>query len=221
MSRRRARCLVSDAAETVISFATNATNSVPHNKILLLRSFAALLFLGAFAAVLVVVGGPILSRADMPPVSANSILRCYDSAGKYQPCAMRLSRTDTSPMQVNGILKCYDSAGKYQPCVTRASASQSRFNGRTTGTEQLASWTTTALYQVDQPANWTTSTPVVRQGSASGRPRESSTSGRPRAFAICRRRLIPCFLSTLRRGLTHIASAAAIVGQARPAREHL
>jgi hypothetical protein len=33
--------------------------------------------------------------------------------------------------------------------------------------------------------------------------------------------LIPCFFSVLRRGLTHIASAAATVGQARSAREHL
>lgn len=208
MSDRRVRRPVSDAAETVMSFATNATNSDPHSKFRLLGTFAALLFLGAFAALLAVIAVPMLSRADMPPVPANRTLKCYDSAGRYQPCAMRLSRAEMPPMRANNTLKCYDSAGQYEPCVTRASASRLGFNGRTTGTDQLASWTTTALYQVDQAANWTTSTPVVRR---------SSTSGRPRALAICRRRLIPCFLSTLRRGLMHIASVAEI----RPPREHL
>jgi hypothetical protein len=33
-------------------------------------------------------------------------------------------------------------------------------------------------------------------------------------LAICRQRLIPCFFSTLRRRLTHIASVAAIVRRA-------
>ena len=98
MSDRRVRRPVSDAAETVISFAINATNSVPHSKILLL---------GAFAALLVVVAVPILSRADMPP---NRTLKCYDSAGQYQPCVARLSRADMPLMQANSTLKCYDSA---------------------------------------------------------------------------------------------------------------
>jgi hypothetical protein len=209
MSDRRVRRPVSDAAETVISFAINATNSVPHSKILLLGAFAALLFLGAFAALLVVVAVPILSRADMPP---NRTLKCYDSAGQYQPCVARLSRADMPLMQANSTLKCYDSAGQYQPCVTQARASQSRFNDRTTGADQLASWTTTALYQVDLPANWATSAPVARR---------SSTLGKRPALATCRRRLIPCFLSTLRRGLTRIASVAETVGHARPARDHL
>lgn len=182
MRDRRLKRPVSDAARTVMSLATNATYSDPHSKLRLLGTFAALLFLGAFAALLVVIAVPMLSRADMPP------------------------------MPVNSTLKCYDSVGQYEPCVTRASASRLGLNGRTTGTDQLASWTTTALYQVDQPENLTTSAPVVRR---------SNTSGRHRALAICRRRLIPCLLSTLRRGLTHIASVAATVGQARPAREHL
>lgn len=212
MRDRRLKRPVSDAARTVMSLATNATYSDPHSKLRLLGTFAALLFLGAFAALLVVIAVPMLSRADMPPVPANRTLKCYDSAGKDQPCAMRLSRTDMPPMPVNSTLKCYDSVGQYEPCVTRASASRLGLNGRTTGTDQLASWTTTALYQVDQPENLTTSAPVVRR---------SNTSGRHRALAICRRRLIPCLLSTLRRGLSHIASVAATVGQARPAREHL
>jgi hypothetical protein len=40
-------------------------------------------------------------------------------------------------------------------------------------------------------------------------------------LAICGRRLLPCFFSALRRGVTHIAFVAATVGQPRPAREHL
>jgi hypothetical protein len=208
MSDLRVRRSVSDAAETVISFATKAISSVPHSKILLLGAFAALLFSGAFA-LLVVVVVPILSRADMPP---NRTLRCYDNAGEYQPCVAQLFRADMPPMQANSTLKCYDSAGQYQPCVTQARASQSRFNDQAIGADQLASWTTTALYQADLPANGTTSAPVARR---------SSTLGKRPALATCRRRLIPCFLSTLRKGLTRIASVAETVGQARPAREHL
>jgi hypothetical protein len=147
-----------------------------------------ILLLGAFAALLVVVAVPILFRVDVPAVAANS------------------------------TLKCYDSAGNAEPCVTRASASPSQ-DDPTTGA-QPASWTTTALYQqvslatsaVDQPANWTKSTPAVRRSTMPGK-RPGSTD--------CGRRFIPCFFSSLRRGLTHIASVAASVGQARPAREHL
>jgi hypothetical protein len=51
--------------------------------------------------------------------------------------------------------------------------------------------------------------------------RRSSKPEKRLALAACRRRLIPCVFSTLRRGLTHIASVAAMIGQARPAREHL
>ena len=223
MSARRVRRTVSDAAETIIPFAANATNSVPHSKILHLRVFAALLFLGAFAALLVVVAVPILSRADMPPVPTSS------------------------------TLKCYDSAEKYEPCVTQASASQSRFNGRTTGADQAAGWTRTALYQAHQPPSWTrtalyqahqppswtrtalyqahqppswTRTALYQAHqpanltTSAPAARHSSTSRKHPALAICARRLIPCFLSALRRRLTHIASVAATVGQARPAREH-
>src|SRR5271169_4922835 len=173
MSGRRVRRAVSETAQTVSPFAANATNSVPHRKILLLAVFATLL---------VVVTVPILSRTDTLPVVANS------------------------------TLKCYDSTGNYEPCVTPASASPSRFNGRTTGTHQPPNWAATALYlqagwataAVDQPPNWTTSAPAARQ---------SSTSGKRRALAICGGRLVPCLFSAVRRGLTHIASAAAIVGQ--------
>lgn len=156
------------------------------------------LVLGVFAPLLVVVAVPILFRADMPSVATNSTLNCYDSAGNYEAC------------------------------VTPAGASPSQFNDRTTGAQQLASWTTTALYQqaiwptttVDQPANWKTSaidqsTNLITSAPAARR----STPGK--RSAICARRLIPCFFSALRRGLTHIASVAATAGQARPAKEHL
>jgi hypothetical protein len=190
MSMRRVRRPVSVAAETVIPVGANATNSVPRSKILLLRAFAALLVV---AALVVVVAFPIISGTDVPPVPANSTLKCYDSEGKYQPCLS-------------------------------ASISPSRFTGRTVG--ELASWTTTALYQValyqgddhqlnwvdDHPANWTTSAPTAQR---------STTSGKHSASARCGRRLLPCFFSAVARGLTHMASVAGTVGQARPARARL
>jgi hypothetical protein len=180
MSGRQARRLVSDTAESLIQFAASAAILAPRGKILLL---------GAFAALPVILAVPILFQTDMPPVAADS------------------------------TLKCYDSAGNYEPCLTRASAGPSRFNVRTASTLRPPAWTTTALYQesswatpaVDQPAN-STSAPVARR---------SGKSGKRLALATCGRRLIPCVFSTLRRGLTHIASVAAIMGRARPAREHL
>jgi hypothetical protein len=180
MGGRRARCPVSDTAATVVRFAAGAANLVPHSKILLS---------GAFAALLVVAAVPILFRVDMPPVAASS------------------------------PLKCYDSAGKYEPCLTQAGAPLPRLSERTTEAHQPASWTTTALYQQaslataepDQPANWTTSAPAAQHSGTPGK--------RP---ALCGQRFIPCLFSSLRRGLTRIASAAANVGRSRPAaREHL
>jgi len=206
MSEPRLRRPVSAA----IPFAANATNWVPHSKTLLLATFAALLFLGAFAVLHVVVTAP--SRADMPPVLANRTLKCYDGTGKYEPCVTLLSRAHIAPKPANSTLRCYDSAGQYEPCVTRATASQSRFSGPTTGADQLASWTITALYPVDQPANWTASAPAAWR---------SGTSERRPARAVCRRRLVPCFFSALQKGLAHIASVAATVGETRPARERL
>lgn len=131
-----------------------------------------------------------------------------------------LYRADRTSVAANSTLKCYDSVGNYEPCAARARASAARLDGRTTGSDQPPSWITTALYQeanwpanaVDQPANWTTGVPAARHASA---PRKR------RALAGCRRHLIPCFFSALRKGVTHIASAAANLGQARPAREHL
>jgi hypothetical protein len=152
------------------------------------------LLLGAFSALLVAVAAPIIVG---PPVAANSSLKCHDSAGNYEPC---LTEASTSP----------------------------RFSRQTTESHQAPSWTTTALYQqeswaitaLDQPAKWkttaidqsaylTTSAPAARR----------STPGK--RSAICGRRLIPCFFSALRSGFTHIASVAATMGQARPAKEHL
>jgi len=162
--------------------------------------FGKIPFLGMFVPLLVVVAVLILFRADMLSVAANS------------------------------TLKCYDSAGNHEPCITRAGASLSRSNGRTAGAHQLASWTATALYKqtiwttpaVDQPANWTTTAveqPADRTTSAPAARRSSSTIGKHPA--ICRRRLIPCFFSALRRGFTHLAAVAATAGHARPARERL
>jgi hypothetical protein len=128
-----------------------------------------------------------------------------------------LFRVHMPPVAASSPLKCYDSAGNYKPCLMQASAS---LNDRTTEAHQPASWTTTALYQqaslatteLDQPASWATSAPAAQR---------SGTPGKRPALAICGQRFIPCFFSTLRRGLTRIASVAANVGRARPAREHL
>jgi hypothetical protein len=191
MRGRRVRRAVSDVAETVIPFAAGARNSVLHGK--------ALLF-GVFAALPAVVAAASLFRADMPPVAANS------------------------------TLKCYDSAGNYEPCVTRASAPASRLNGRTTRPPQIASWTRAALYQQaswatgtrDQPESWaTTALDQPANSTSASAARRSATPGKRSASVVCRRRLIPCFFSALRRGFTHIVSVAAAVGQGRPAREHL
>lgn len=158
MSGRRARRPVSDAAESVIQFAAKAANSTPRSKILLL---------GAFAALSVIVAVPILFRADTPSVAADS------------------------------TLKCYDSAGNYQPCPTRAIAAPSRFDGRTTWTIRPPTWTTTALYQesswatpaVDQPAN-SPSAPVARRSSKPGKRLALAACGRrliPCVFSTLRR----------------------------------
>jgi hypothetical protein len=197
MSGQRVRRLVSDTAGIVILFAANATKPVLHSRILLS---------GAFAASLLVVGVPILFEADVSPVAADGTLKCYDGAGNHEPCA---TQANTSP--------------------ERFSASPARFNGSTAGALRPPSWTTAALYEqsswaiaaADQQPSWTTaeadqsanptSAPIVRHGGGRW--------GRHQASASCRRHLIPCFLATLRRGLTHIASAAA--SAARPAREHL
>ena len=169
------------AAKTAIGFTAEAASFRLHRKFLLL---------GAFVALLAVAASPLLSRKNMPVVAAN------------------------------GTLKCYGSAGNYEPCVTPLNASRWRLNGGPTPADQPASWTTTTLYQqarwataaADEPANWETSPPASQR---------SNTPAKHSASVACRRKLIPCFFSALRRGLTHIASAAANLGQARPGREHL
>jgi hypothetical protein len=162
-------------------------------------SLRKILLLGAIAPLLVIAAVPILLGTEMPAGETDSKLNCYDRVGNYEPC------------------------------VTRATVSPSHVNGRTTAAHQPASWTTTALYQqavfpgtvVDHPADWTTSTVDQPASSTISVPatRRSSTLGKRQT--ICGRRLIPCLFSALRSGFTHIASVAATVGQARPAREHL
>lgn len=181
MGGQRVRHAVSVVAETVIAFATKATHSIPHRRVLLL---------GAPAALLVAVAVPILSFADLPSGPAT------------------------------GTLKCYDSAGNYESCAARASASPAQLNGRTGGPHRLPGWITSALYleatsaagAVEQPANGTTNAGAARRIGA---------SRKHIASAACSRRVIPCIFSALRRGVTHIASAAANLSQPRPAREHL
>jgi hypothetical protein len=155
-------------------------------------------FLGLFAPLLVVIAVPILFRNDMTSVAANSTLNCYDSIGNHEPCE------------------------------TPVGAPQSRFNGRPTELHQLASWTTAALYQqtvwpitaVDQPANWKTSA-IDQSANLTASAPAARHSAPGKRSTMCGRRLIPCFFSALRRGFTQIASVAATVGQARPAKERL
>lgn len=212
MSSQRVGHPASDSTDTVTPFAADAANSVLHSKIVLF---------GALAALFVVVAVAISCRPTIPSVTADSTLKCYDRAGMPISCRADMP----SVAAANSTLKCYDGAGNYESCVTRAGAP----GLRTTRANQPASWTTTAPYQqatttapyqqtssatiaVVQPANWTTSAPAARRGSP---------PARRRASAICGRHLIPCFFSALRRGVTHMASVAAIAAGARPAREHL
>lgn len=177
MNGWRVRRPVSYAAETVVPFVANAAKSVCCGKLLLL---------GAFSALLVVLAIPILIRADMPSAGANGTLKCYDSAGNYQPCGARASAATLSPL--NG----------------RTAAAHQPVSSATTVFDQQEGWATTV---VDQPADWKTNAPATRPSSASRK--------RP-ALAACGRRLIACFFAALRRKVTHLASVAAIEAGARP-----
>lgn len=131
-----------------------------------------------------------------------------------------LSFADLPTKAATSTLKCYDRAGNSESCATRANASAPQPDGRISGPHRLPGWITSALYQeaasaagaVEQPANEATSAAAARRTSA---PRKHIAS------AACSRRVIPCLFSALRRGVTHIASAAANLSQPRPAREHL
>ena len=154
--------------------------------------YRKIVLFGAFVPLAVVVAAPLMFHADAPPVAAN-------------------------------ILKCYDSSGNHVPCATEARASPSPPTGRTTAAQQPASWIATARYQqvswattgVDQPASWASAAVDQPATGAPAAPR-SSTPLKRQAYASCRRHLLPCFFSTLRRGL-HLAAAAG--AQARSARE--
>lgn len=205
----------SDAAETVIPIAADAANSIGRRNI----GRRNILRLGAVAALLVVVAVPLLFEADIPSVAANSTLKCYDRYGSPEPCVTQASafpsrfdgRTMAAPQPAP-----WTAIAAYQPRSWTASPRQ-QASWATTGTDQQVSWATTAVDQqasgasaaVDQSANSAT-TAAARRAAL-----------KRRALAKCRRNLIPCFFSTLRKGLTHIATAVAAAGQARPAKERL
>jgi hypothetical protein len=130
---------ISDTAETVIPFALNAKNSVPNSKVL---------FLGTFAALLVLVAVPTFFRVAIPQVTASTTLKCYDSAGNHEPCLMRAS---AAPLRFDG--RTTDHPPQPPSWITAA-------------LYQPASWTTTALYQ---PASWATSTSKFDNNCASDR----------------------------------------------------
>jgi hypothetical protein len=128
----------------------------------------------------------------------------------------------------NSTLQCYDRAGNREPCATRASASPTQSDVRTAAVHRPPGWIASALYEpatekpgwntaaADPPANSTAAAPVNPEVSAPAVRR----AGRRHLAATCGRRLMPCFFSAVRRGITHLASAAGTMGQAR-AREHL
>lgn len=179
MSGREVRRPGSATTETVPPPAAPATHSVLQSKILPLGAFAALLMAAATLILL------------MPSGAGNSTLRCYDSAGNYEPCG------------------------------TQASASAARADRRTAQLHRTPSWIVAALYQpswekpawempaVEQPVNSTASVPAA--------PRHS----KKHLASACGQRLMPCLFSAVRKGITHLASAAGTIGQTRPAREHL
>lgn len=129
----------------------------------------------------------------------------------------------------NSALKCYDRGGNAEPCGTHASAAPARFSGSTAQVRRPLGWIASALYQlaaerpgwetaaVDPPVNATANAPV---NSAANAP-AARRSGRKHLASVCGRRLMPCFFSAVRRGITHLASAAGTMGQTRQAREHL
>lgn len=121
----------------------------------------------------------------------------------------------------NSTLKCYDRAGNYEPCETQASAPPARSDSRTAAVHRAPSWIATALYNPSsEKPNWEMAGAEQPVNSAISAPTARRTTKRHLASA-CGRRLMPCFFSAVRRGITHLASAAGAMGQARPAREHL
>jgi hypothetical protein len=198
MSGRRVGYLVADTAEAVITFAANATNSALYSKILL-----------TFAVLLAVAAVPMLCRIDIPSAAANSILKCYDNTGNYEPCAARAG----APLS----RFVGQTVGANQPAGLATIALNQPENLVTTEFNQQQNLTTTTLNPQQspitaavEPADWKTIAPAARR---------NSTIRERRASTICERRLIRCFFSALRKKVTHFASAAAVEAGSLPTRK--
>lgn len=204
MIRRRVKQRpVSDAAESVLRYAAKATKSLPRTKILLS---------GAFATLIVAVAVPILFVAA--PVAADGTLKCYDRAGNYEPCVTQVTQVSTPPSRSND----QPIAVPRPPSWTKIALYQ-QANWAASAIDLPASWTTAAA---DQPTNETTAAvdqPAISTGAPVGR--RNAKWAKHQASLACKRHLLPCIFSTVRNGLTHIASAAASLVQPRPAKEHL
>jgi len=228
MAGRRVKRSVSDRVETVVPSAAKATKSAPHRKIVCL---------GAFGALLVIAAVPILSPGDMPVEAANGTLKCLDKFGNYEPCVTQASASpaSASPAPLDGRTTAAQqpasrtATAPYQPANWTAPAPSQSARWTAPAPSQPASWTATVPYQPtnwaatapSQQANWTTvavDQPANAATTAPAAPR-SAASAKRLAAAACRRRLIPCLFSSLRKKLTHIASAVALAGQPRPAKE--
>jgi hypothetical protein len=149
---------------------------------------------GGIAALFVLAAIPLLLQPDQPSVAANSTLKCYDNAGNVEPCG------------------------------TRAAAPAPRIRERTAEAHPLASWIGTALYR---PQAWQTAEVAQEPGQEANlqaNPAPARRAAAPRkhlASPVCRRHLVPCFFSALRKGVTHLASLAASGAQARSGGQRL
>ena len=109
MIRRRVSGSVTETAKSIIPFAANATKSVPRSKVL---------FLGMFAPLLAAVAVQILFRADMPSITADGTLNCYDSAGNYEPCATR-ARASASQLMAEQRAPLNQQVGRQPRCINK------------------------------------------------------------------------------------------------------
>ncbi len=128
------------------------------------------------------------------------------------------SPIDMPSLMATSTLRCYDSFGHREACLTQADAARPRLEGRTSGPSQPASSTPTAP---SQPASWAMAAPYRQPVWAAAvdpamwppsQPAAPRSTPKRSASAACRRNVLPCFLSTLGRGISNIASAVAHAG---------
>ncbi len=137
--------------------------------------------------------------------------------------ALVASPIEMPSLMATSTLQCYDSFGRREACVAQADAARPRAERRTNGASQSATGTAPAPFQpaawamaapyrqpvwavaaIEQPATWPESWPES--------PPPRSTPSKRSASAACRKNLLPCFLSTLGKGISNIATAVVHAG---------